>query len=108
VANAVFGEFVTAVRTPVVLGEDAPVGLVTIADGLELSYDATLGRVRIAVGAVALTAVSAVVDRSVDGVRWTTVRGGEVAVVGGGDLLVYDYEFPTGVALTYRVRTYDA
>lgn len=107
-ATVVFDPIIEVPRAVVIIGGADPVSHIVIADGLELSYDATLGRVRIAVGSVALTAVSAVVDRSVDGVRWTTVRGGEVAVVGGGDLLVYDYEFPTGVELTYRVRTYDA
>lgn len=70
-----------------------------------LSYDSTLSRVQIQ--ATGLTgAISAVVERSTDGIQWTTVRGAaDLAVI--GDTLgvpVDDFEFPAGVAVTYRVR----
>lgn len=68
-----------------------------------------MSRIRIAVGSLAVTADHAVVDRTVDGVTYETVRGGgDVAVTGGGDLLIYDYEYPAGVPITYRVRVYSA
>ena len=51
----------------------------------------------------------AVVERSTDGVTYTTVRGAtDVGVTTGCELerLVDDYEFPVGVTVTYRVRSY--
>jgi hypothetical protein len=49
----------------------------------------------------------AVVERSTDGVTYTTVRGAtDVGVTTGCELeqFVDDYEFPVGVQVTYRVR----
>lgn len=66
-------------------------------------------RIQIAVGTLDAAADYAVVDRTLDGVTYDYVRGGvRVEVSGGGDLLVYDYEFPAGVTITYRVRVYDS
>jgi hypothetical protein len=62
--------------------------------------------VRIAASGLAGVATTAVVDRSPDGTRWTTVRGGAPAAVFGGALALDDYEWPSGVELTYRVRSY--
>lgn len=51
----------------------------------------------------------AVVDRTTNGVTYTTVRGAsEVGVTTGCELeqIVDDYEFPVGQLITYRVRSY--
>lgn len=69
-----------------------------------LTYDATLSRVQIDATSLAAADV-ATVERSTDGVRWTTVRGGvEVPVTAGVMATRYDYEFRPGVSNTYRVR----
>ncbi len=66
-------------------------------------------RIQIAVGSLPGGSSYAVVDRTLDGVNYEIVRGGAaVAVTPGGDLLIYDYEFPAGQLITYRVRVYSA
>jgi hypothetical protein len=52
----------------------------------------------------------AIVDRTLDGVSYTTVRGAsEVGITTGCELerIVDDYEFPVGRPITYRVRVVD-
>lgn len=54
-------------------------------------------------------ALYATVDRTTDGVTYTTVRGAsEVGITTGCELerIVDDYEFPVGRAVTYRVRSF--
>ncbi|MBG0560731.1 hypothetical protein [Actinoplanes aureus] len=70
-----------------------------------LTYDSTLARVRVS-ATVGGTVAYAVVDRSVNGIRWTTIRGGDHLAPAGGVVASNDYEFPPGVAITYRVRGY--
>lgn len=51
----------------------------------------------------------ATVDRTLDGVTYTTVRGAsEVGITTGCELerIVDDYEFPVGQSVTYRVRSF--
>ncbi len=51
----------------------------------------------------------AVVDRTTNGVTYTTVRGAtDVGITTGCELeqFVDDYEFPVGIVITYRVRSY--
>lgn len=51
----------------------------------------------------------ATVDRTIDGVTYTTVRGAtEVGITTGCELerIVDDYEFPVGRTVTYRVRAF--
>lgn len=51
----------------------------------------------------------ATIDRTTDGVTYTTVRGAsEVGITTGCELeqIVDDYEFPVGVLVTYRVRSF--
>lgn len=70
-----------------------------------LTYDPVLSRVRIT--ATGLNAADhALVERSTDGLQWTTVRGASQVLVTAGTLAVTvdDYEFVDGVANTYRVR----
>lgn len=70
-----------------------------------LTYDATLARVRITADGLAAADV-ALVERSTDLVRWTTVRGGGAVTVTAGAFAetLDDYEFVDGVPNHYRVR----
>lgn len=74
---------------------------------LTATYSTDLGRIRLAADTLG-TATYAVFDRTVDGITYTTIRGGTAAPVTSSAAHVDDYEFPVGVAITYRVRAYDA
>jgi len=67
-----------------------------------VAYDEQLARVRITASSV--TGASAVVERSTNQIRWTTVRGGSGVAVTGGAVRLDDYEFAPGVPNWYRVR----
>lgn len=69
-----------------------------------LTYEPLLSRVKIVATGLGISPV-AIVERSVDQVRWTTVRGGSAAPVVGTQLPapLYDYEFTFGVLNYYRV-----
>jgi hypothetical protein len=69
-----------------------------------LNYDAVLSTVRVSATGLAAADV-ALVERSTDQIRWTTVRGGNgVSVVGGAlQLALADSEFDAGVVNYYRV-----
>lgn len=70
---------------------------------VSLTYDAQLSRVRITATSLG-AALTAVVERSTDQTRWSTVRGGsEVAVTAGTMAGVDDYEFAADVPNYYRV-----
>lgn len=70
-----------------------------------LTYDSSLARVRIS-GADTFTAAYMRVQRSINGLQWTTVRGGSAVVPSGGAGKLDDYEFVPGVINTYRVQSY--
>ncbi|MFI5607781.1 hypothetical protein [Amycolatopsis sp. NPDC051903] len=65
-----------------------------------------LSRVRVSFSGAPATADYAVVERSTDGLNWTTVRGGDVVPLAPGFL--DDYEFTAGVLNTYRVSFVDS
>lgn len=70
---------------------------------ITLTYDSQLSRVRVDATSLG-TAATAVVERSTDQVRWTTVRGGTaVAVTAGTMATLDDYEFDAEVVNYYRV-----
>jgi hypothetical protein len=77
---------------------------------LTLTYDAQLARVRLSgtVPGSHTDPAVAVVERSTNGIRWTTVRGGQ-DLDGTADepFKVDDYEFAADVLNTYRVRVVD-
>lgn len=73
-----------------------------------LSYDPVLSRVRLSVQ-VPSSAAYALVERSTDQVRWSTVRGAaQVTPTVGGTVSVSDYEFAADVVNYYRVRAFQA
>lgn len=66
-----------------------------------LSYEDDLARVRItAPAAVGATGVR--IERSVGGLIWRTVRGGQRLDASGGTVNLDDYEFEPGAVNTYR------
>lgn len=72
------------------------------------TYDATLSRIRLAANALGAAATYAVFDRSTDALNYTTVRGGSAKAVATQLADLDDFEFPAGIATTYRVRSYSA
>ena len=76
---------------------------------LTATYDGVLSRIKLAGTALGASATYAVFDRTIDGgITYTTVRGGSAAPVASQLANLDDYEFPVGVAITYRVRSYNA
>lgn len=65
------------------------------------TYDPVLSRVRLSITGLGLSS-TVLVERSSDGIRWSTVRGAAALPVSGGVASVDDYEFTPGVANTYR------
>jgi hypothetical protein len=75
---------------------------------LDATYDPVLSRVRLTATSLGASATYAVFDRTVDGgITYTTIRGGSAAQVTAQNAAVDDYEFEAGVAITYRVRSYN-
>jgi hypothetical protein len=75
---------------------------------LTATYDPSLSRIRLAGGSLG-TSSYAVFDRTTNGgLTYTIVRGGTEAPVASSAAHVDDYEFPEGVAITYRVRSYNS
>jgi hypothetical protein len=70
---------------------------------LSATFDPVLSRVRLS-GTALDGAATALFERSANGIRWTTVRGGtDVAVSGADTAALDDYEFSPGVVNHYRV-----
>jgi hypothetical protein len=75
---------------------------------LGATYDAVLSRIQLAGTSLGASATYAVFDRTTDGgITYTTVRGGVSVPVASQNANLNDYEFPAGVATTYRVRSYN-
>lgn len=70
------------------------------------TYDATLARVRVS-ATDAFSAATITIDRSTNGVLWTSVRGG-VDLAASGGVSADDFEFDPNVVNTYRARSYSA
>lgn len=71
------------------------------------TYMSDLGRIRVAFTSAPVGADYAKVERSIDGITWTTVRGGDTVAVVANAGKVDDYEFVAGVSNTYRVSYVD-
>lgn len=70
-------------------------------------YNGDLSRIVLSATALGATATYAVFDRTVNGTTYTTVRGGTHVGVLTQLASMNDFEFPAGVAITYRVRSYN-
>jgi hypothetical protein len=78
---------------------------------ISVTYEPSLSRLRIEATGLAAGAVTATVERSIEGVAiWSTVRGGTSVAVTGSACHLDDYEFPAdpGADLNYRVTAYNA
>ncbi len=71
------------------------------------SYLPDLSRVRVEFSGFNTDADVALVERSVDGINWFTVRGGEAVTLTAGAGHLDDYEFVPGVLNTYRATAID-
>lgn len=74
---------------------------------VSLSYLDDLGRVRVSITGAPAAADYALVERSTDGVTWSTVRGAAQVTLSGGAGSVDDYEFAPGVVNQYRASYVD-
>jgi hypothetical protein len=74
---------------------------------LTYDYDSTLARIQLFGALSDGTPTYAVFDRTTDGVNYTPVRGGNHVTVKTNEADIDDYEFPAGIATTYRLRSYD-
>lgn len=72
-----------------------------------LAYDNTLSRVEIEATGLSASATLVTVERSLNQVTWTTVRGGAELVPVANSVSLADYEFGANVVNYYRVRAYD-
>lgn len=70
-------------------------------------YASDLSRVRVSLSSAPALADHAVVERSIDEVTWTTVRGGSAVTLTAGAGQVDDYEFVPGQINHYRARYVD-
>jgi hypothetical protein len=75
---------------------------------LSLTYDTVLSRVRLSATGLIAGTDTALVERSVDQITWTVVRGGQAVPVIAGAAALDDYEFAADVANFYRVSAVDA
>lgn len=71
------------------------------------TYDGVLSRIRLSATLLGATATYAKFERTVDGIVYTTLRGGSAAVVTSQNAAVDDYEWAPGVSTTYRVTSYN-
>lgn len=80
--------------------------LAATAYAITATHEATIDRVRLAIADVSPVASSVRVQRSTDGVAWTTVRGASALTPTAQTL--YDYEYTPGVVNTYRAQALTA
>lgn len=75
---------------------------------LTATYDPVLSRIQLAATLLGASATYAVFDRTTNGgITYTTVRGGTAVTVSSQNAALDDFEFPAGIATTYRVRSYN-
>lgn len=72
-----------------------------------VTYLSDLNRVRIAYSGAPTGTDYALVERSLDGITWVTVRGGEQVIASSAAGSIDDYEFVPGVSNQYRVSYID-
>lgn len=75
---------------------------------VSVTYVPDLNRVRVAYSSAPAGTNYALVERSLDGITWATVRGGEQVTATSSAGSIDDYEFVPGVLNTYRVTYVDS
>jgi len=71
------------------------------------TYNSDIGRVQISFTGFSAVVDSAKIERSIDGINWSVIRGGDVVAVTSGAGAIDDFEFVPGVVNTYRVSGVD-
>jgi len=71
------------------------------------TYDGVLSRIRLAATLLGASATYAKFERTVDGIVYTTLRGGSAAIVTSQNAAVDDYEWAPGVARSTPVMVGD-
>lgn len=71
-------------------------------------YNGGLSRIILSANALGASATYAVFDYTLNGTTYTAVRGGARVTVATQLANLNDFEFPANVAVTYRVRSYNA
>ena len=74
---------------------------------ISTTYNADLSRVQIVCAGVHADANHALIERSMDQITWTTVRGGSVVTLVGGACALDDYEFIPNTTNYYRATYVD-
>lgn len=72
------------------------------------TYLGDISRVRVEMASISSDADYVKMERSTDGINWTTVRGGDVVPIVAGTAKIDDYEFQAGVQNTYRASYVDS
>jgi hypothetical protein len=75
---------------------------------LTATYASDLSRVRLAIASAPAAADYALIERSLDQITWTTVRGGDTVPLTLGAAQVDDYEFAPGQQNYYRASYVDS
>lgn len=75
---------------------------------LSATYNSDLSRLVLEATALGVSATYAVFDKTLNGITYTTVRGGGSVAVTSEVSGLSDYEFPLDTEVTYRVRSYSA
>lgn len=75
---------------------------------LATSYSSVSGGVTITASSAPSAAQTAYFQRSLDGVTWTDVRGGQSVAIVSGSASVVDYEFQANTTNIYRVNWIDS
>ena len=75
---------------------------------LTATYADDLSRARLVITSAPATADYALIERSLDQITWTTVRGGDTLGLTGGAAHLDDYEFTPGVENYYRSSYVDS
>lgn len=75
---------------------------------LTATYLSDLSRVRVEFSSAPAGADYALIERSTDGVNWTTLRGGATVPISGGAGKIDDYYFAAGKLNTYRASYVDS
>ena len=74
---------------------------------ISATYASDLSRVRVACSSIPAAADHVVIERSVDQIRWVTVRGGAKVLIAASACALDDYEFVPGQVNYYRARYVD-
>lgn len=70
--------------------------------------ESDLGRLKLTASSIPANADTVLFERSLDGITWVPVRGGQAVPIAGGAATFWDAEFKPSVANTYRATYVDS